>query len=125
GGGGGGGWGAPAGPRPAPARPGGGGPDPHRVDPPGRGAAGPAGAKASTAAGRAGIAEPARPLVECPPHERGRGRLELALTASRQADERGALAQAKLDELGKADRRVRLLDPGPGLGPPPADAGGA
>ena len=50
------------------------------------------------------------------------GALELALTASRQAEELVARAEAKLDAIGRADARVRLLDTMPGLGPRTAEA---
>ena len=48
--------------------------------------------------------------------------LELALTAYRQAEELVAVAEAKLDAVGRADARVRLLDTMPGLGPRTAEA---
>ena len=88
----------------------------------GQGLPAPRGARAWTAAGLAGIAQFARPLAECGPDELWRGMLELALTAYRQAEELVAAAEARLDELGKADRRVRLLDTVPGLGPRTAEA---
>jgi transposase len=88
----------------------------------GQGLPAPRGAKAWTAAGLAGIAQFARPLVECTPEDLWRGLLELALTAYRQAEELVATAEAKLDEIGKADARVRLLETVPGLGPRTAEA---
>jgi transposase len=88
----------------------------------GQGLPAPRGAKAWTAAGLAGIAQFARPLAECRPSELWRGMLDLALTEYRQAGELVAQAEAKLDELGKADRRVQLLDTMPGLGPRTAEA---
>jgi transposase len=88
----------------------------------GQGLPAPRGARAWTAAGRAGIAQFARPLAECSPGELGRGMLDLALTAYHQAEELVAAAEAKLDELGKASPRVRLLDTVPGLGPRTAEA---
>ena len=78
--------------------------------------------RAWTAAGLAGIAQFARPLAECGPEELWRGLLDLALTAYRQAVALVAEAEGKLDALGKADRRVRLLDSMPGLGPRTAEA---
>jgi transposase len=45
-----------------------------------------------------------------------------ALIAHRQAEELVAAAETKLDEIGKADVRVRLLDTVPGLGPRTAEA---
>jgi transposase len=46
----------------------------------------------------------------------------LALTAYRQAEDLVAVAEARLDAIGKADARVRLLDTVPGLGPRTAEA---
>ena len=88
----------------------------------GQGLPAPRGAKAWSATGLAGIGQFARPLAECGPEELWRGLLELALTTYRQAEERVAVAQAKLDAIGKADARVRLLDSMPGLGPRTAEA---
>ena len=88
----------------------------------GQGLPAPRGAKAWTAAGLAGIAQFARPLAACAPQDLWRGLLELALTAYRQALELVARAEARLDEIGKADARVRLLDTVPGLGPRTAEA---
>ena len=88
----------------------------------GQGLPAPRGARAWTATGRAGIAQFARPLAECPPDQLWRGMLDLALTAYRQAEELVATAEARLDQLGKADRRVRLLESVPGLGPRTAEA---
>ena len=88
----------------------------------GQGLPAPRGARAWTATGRAGIAQFARPLAECGPDELWRGMLDLALTAYRQAEELVAIAEARLDQLGKADRRVRLLESVPGLGPRTAEA---
>jgi len=88
----------------------------------GQGLPAPRGARAWTVAGLAGIAQFARPLAECAPDELWRGLLDLALTAYRQAEQLVALAEAKLDELGKANARVRLLDTVPGLGPRTAEA---
>jgi transposase len=88
----------------------------------GQGLPAPRGARAWTAAGLAGIAQFARPLAECPPDELWRGMLDLALTAYRQAEELVAVAEAKLDELGRASARVRLLETVPGLGPRTAEA---
>jgi transposase len=88
----------------------------------GQGLPAPRGARAWTAAGLAGIAEHARPLAECGPDELWRGLLDLALTAYRQAEALVAAAEAKLDAIGRADARVRLLDTVPGLGPRTAEA---
>jgi transposase len=88
----------------------------------GQGLPAPRGAKAWTAAGLDGIAQFARPLVECGPDDLWRGLLDLAVTAYRQAEELVAAAEARLDALGRADARVRLLDTVPGLGPRTAEA---
>jgi transposase len=88
----------------------------------GQGRPAPRGARAWTVAGLAGIGQFARPLAECAPEELWRGLLDLALTAYRQAEELVAVAEAKLDELGQASPRVRLLDTVPGLGPRTAEA---
>jgi transposase len=88
----------------------------------GQGLPAPRGAKAWTAIGLAGIAQFARPLAECGPDELWRGMLDLALTAYRQAEALVAAAEAKLDALGRTDRRVRLLETVPGLGPRTAEA---
>jgi transposase len=88
----------------------------------GQGLPAPRGARAWTAAGLAGIGQFARPLTECGPDDLWRGALELALTAYGQAEELVAVAEAKLDTIGKADARVRLLDTMPGLGPRTAEA---
>ena len=76
----------------------------------GQGLPAPRGAKTWTATGLAGIAQFVKPLAECGPDELWRGMLDLALTAYRQAEELVATAEARLDQLGKADRRGRLLD---------------
>jgi transposase len=88
----------------------------------GQGLPAPRGAKAWTKLGLAGIAQYARPLAACGPDELWRGLLDLALTAYRQAEELVAVAEARLDAIGKADARVRLLDTVPGLGPRTAEA---
>ena len=88
----------------------------------GQGLPAPRGARAWTTTGLAGIAQLAKPLAECGPDELWRGMLDLALTAYRQAEALVAIAEAKLDALGKADARVRLLDTVPGLGPRTAEA---
>jgi len=88
----------------------------------GQGLPAPRGAKAWSVSGLAGIGQFARPLAECDSEELWRGLLDLALTAYRQAEELVAVAEAKLDAIGKADARVRLLDSMPGLGPRTAEA---
>src|SRR5829696_6829814 len=69
----------------------------------GQGRPAPRGARAWTVSGLAGIGQLARPLAECGPDDLWRGLLDLALTAYRQAEELVAQAEARLDQLGKAD----------------------
>ena len=88
----------------------------------GQGLPAPRGAKAWSATGLAGIGQFARPLAECEPDELWRGLLDLALTAYRQAEELVAVAEAKLDAIGRADPGVRLLASAPGVGPRTAEA---
>jgi transposase len=88
----------------------------------GQGLPAPRGARAWTECGRAGMAALARPLADCPPDGLWRGLLDLALTDYRQAADLVAAAEAKLDALGRADARVRLLQTVPGLGPRTAEA---
>src|SRR5215211_3964936 len=88
----------------------------------GQGLPAPRGAKAWTVSGLAGIGQLAKPLADCAPDELWRGMLDLALTAYRQAEGLVAAAEAKLDAMGKASARVRLLDTMPGLGPRTAEA---
>src|SRR5262249_59516794 len=88
----------------------------------GQGLPAPHGARAWTAAGLEGMGQFARPLADCAPEDLWRGLLELALIAYRQAVALVAAAEAKLDEIGRADARVRLLDTVPGLGPRTAEA---
>jgi transposase len=88
----------------------------------GQGLPAPRGHRAWTAAGLDGIAQLARPLAECAPEALWRGLLDLALTAYRQAEALVAQAEARLDALGRADARVRLLGTVPGLGPRTAEA---
>lgn len=88
----------------------------------GQGLPAPRAAKAWTKLGIEGIAQFARPLAECGLDELWWGLLDLALTAYRQAVELVAVTEARLDAIGKADARVRLLDTMPGLGPRTAEA---
>jgi transposase len=88
----------------------------------GQGLPAPRGARAWAAAGLAGIARYAKPLAECDGDDLWRGMLDLALTNYRQAEDLVAVAEAKLDALGKDNGRVQLLDTMPGLGPRTAEA---
>jgi len=88
----------------------------------GQGLPAPRGARAWTQSGLAGIGQFAKPLAECAPEELWRGLLDLALTAYRQAEELVAVAETKLDAIGRADPGVRLLASAPGVGPRTAEA---
>ncbi len=81
----------------------------------------PAGAKAWTTLGLAGIAQLARPLAECAPDDLWRGELHLLLERLRDLDAQTAGVEAKLDALGANDTRVSLLQSVPGVGPRTAE----
>jgi transposase len=81
----------------------------------------PRGAKAWSSSGLAGIATQAKPLARCGPDELWRGLLELALTEYRQLSELIGQAETRLDELGKQNADVKLLQTTPGLGPRTAE----
>jgi transposase len=82
----------------------------------------PRGVRAWTKTGLAGIASQARPMSDCPLAELWRGRLHLALTELEHV--RGLLdqAEARLDELAKADEDTQILKSIPGVGPRTAEA---
>jgi transposase len=88
----------------------------------GQGLPAPAGVRAWSATGLAGIAAHAKPLAECSPAELWRGRLHLTLAELGHV--RGLLgqAEAKLDELAESDAAMRILDTIPGVGPRTAEA---
>jgi transposase len=88
----------------------------------GQGLPAPRGARAWTATGLRGIASHAKPLAECGPDELWRGLLDLTLTDYRQVRQLLDQAEARLDELGKANGDVQLLETTPGLGPRTAEA---
>jgi transposase len=81
----------------------------------------PRGARAWSETGLAGIATWAKPLAECGPDELWRGLLELALVEHRQTIALVALAEKRLNELGKQNADVVLLQTTPGLGPRTAE----
>jgi transposase len=81
----------------------------------------PVGAKAWSELGLAGLAAHAKPLAECTAVELWRGRLQLALTELDQVKELLAQAEQKLNELGKQDAGVKLLESIPGVGPRTAE----
>jgi transposase len=82
----------------------------------------PRGHRAWTDAGLTGLAQLARPLAECGPAELWRGRLDRTLAEYRQVLGLIAEAEAALDAIAAADRRVQLLRTIPGVGPRTAEA---
>lgn len=88
----------------------------------GQGMAAPRGAKAWTRTGLAGMAQYAKPLSDCLPNDLWQGLLDLALKDFAHLETLIGHVEAKLDALGKADPRVRLLDTMPGMGPRTAEA---
>jgi transposase len=81
----------------------------------------PAGAKAWTALGVAGLGRLARPLGECGPDDLWRGELHLLLDRLRALGEQTAAVEARLDGLAAGDARVSLLVSVPGVGPRTAE----
>jgi transposase len=81
----------------------------------------PAGAKAWTALGVAGLGRLARPLGECGPDDLRRGELHLLLDRLRALGEQTAAVEARLDGLAAGDARVSLLVSVPGVGPRTAE----
>src|SRR5437763_1146377 len=81
----------------------------------------PAGAKAWTVLGLAGIGQLARPLAECGPDELWRGELALLLGRLRSLDDQTREVEARLDALAASDSRVSLLTTVPGVGTRPAE----
>jgi len=81
----------------------------------------PVGARAWTVLGLAGIAEHARPLVDCAPAELWRGRLHLTLRELEQVRQLLDSAEKKLDELAKTNAPMKILDTIPGVGPRTAE----
>jgi transposase len=82
----------------------------------------PRGAKAWSATGLAGMALQAKDIAECAPDELWRGLLDLALTEYRQIGALVAQAEARLDEMGRQNAEVKLLQTTPGMGPRTAEA---
>jgi transposase len=87
----------------------------------GQGLPAPRGAKAWAAAGLEGIGQYAKPLADCAADELWRGLLQLALTEYRQAKGLLEQAEARLDQLARADAGVRTLETVPGVGPRTAE----
>jgi transposase len=76
----------------------------------------PRGHRAWTKVGLEGIRQWAQPLSECAVEDLWRGELALAVTQFEQLEALLAQVEGKLDELGKADARVQLLQSIPGVG---------
>ena len=72
--------------------------------------------KAWTKAGVAQLEKESRPLAECGELELWRGRLAVELALLEALNQQLALAEAKLEALGSADERVKLLCTVPGVG---------
>jgi len=81
----------------------------------------PRGARAWSETGLAGIATWAKPLADCGPDELWRGLLDLALVEHRQTIALVALAEKRLNALGKENANVVLLQTTPGMGPRTAE----
>jgi len=76
----------------------------------------PAGAKAWTVAGLAGIGQFAQPIAECGPADLWRGELQTLLERLRFLDGQTRQVEARLDAIAKGDSRVTLLESVPGVG---------
>jgi transposase len=82
----------------------------------------PRGAKAWSATGLAGITLQGKAIAACAPDELWRGLLDLALTEYRAIGGLVAQAEGRLDELGRQNTAVKLLQTTPGMGPRTAEA---
>ncbi len=80
------------------------------------------GGKQWTIGGLAELKAHARPLAECDLENLWRGRLEVELTLMQAADAQLKILDARLDELGKDDPQVQLLQTVKGVGPRVAEA---
>lgn len=80
------------------------------------------GAAAWTVKGMEQLAELARPLKEVGLAELWRGELAVELTVLEHIDQQVRTVEQKLDELGRAEQRVQLLQTIPGVGPRLAEA---
>jgi transposase len=87
----------------------------------GQGLPAPAGAKAWTELGLAGIAQFARPLAAGAADELWRGELSLLLERLRFLEAQTREVEARLDTLAAGDDRVSLLESIPGVGPRTAE----
>jgi hypothetical protein len=70
----------------------------------------PAGAKAWTALGLAGLGQLARPIAACGPDELWRGELQTLLDRLRFLDGQTRQVEARLDAIAARDPRVALLE---------------
>jgi transposase len=75
------------------------------------------GASAWTIKGMKQLAELARPLDEVGISDLWRGELAVELTALQQIEQQLRIVEQKLNELGRAEERVQLLQTIPGVGP--------
>ncbi|QOV89773.1 IS110 family RNA-guided transposase [Humisphaera borealis] len=75
------------------------------------------GGKQWTIAGLTQLREHARPLADCDLADLWRGQLEVELSLMQAADAQLKVLDAKLDELGKDDARIQLLQTVKGVGP--------
>jgi transposase len=75
------------------------------------------GASAWTIKGMEQLAELARPLDEVGISDLWRGELAVELTALQQIEQQLRIVEQKLNELGRAEERVQLLQTIPGVGP--------
>ena len=82
----------------------------------------PRGRKAWTQMGMAALQELVKPLSESSLNELWRGELGVELAQLKELQQQIEVVEAKLDELGAADARVRLLRTIPGVGPRLAEA---
>jgi len=80
------------------------------------------GRKAWTQLGMTALQELVKPLSESSLNELWRGELGVELAQLKELQQQIAVVEAKLDELGAADARVRLLRTIPGVGPRLAEA---
>jgi len=81
-----------------------------------RGYKAPSGHKAWTGEGITTLQSYAKPLAECGVDELWRGELQLELQQYEELEEHLARVEQRLNELGKQDRRVQLLETIPGVG---------
>ena len=81
-----------------------------------RGYKAPGGHKAWTGEGIATLQGYAKPLAECEANELWRGELHLELQQHEALDKQITILERQLNDLGKRDRRIQLLETIPGVG---------